>query len=62
MAEAFWNAELEDELRKSGCTHKTFADSGSREELMREIDTIRAATIYPHKICSTECKKRGINY
>ena len=31
----------------------------SREKLMQGIDRVRAATVYPHDICSDECRKRG---
>ena len=59
VAEAFWNAELEDELRKRGWIDRVFKESKSREKLMQEIDRVRAATVYPHDICSDECRKRG---
>ena len=28
---------------------------------MQEIDHVRVATVYPHDICSDECRKRGIS-
>lgn len=59
VAEAFWNAELEDELRKRGCVGKLFKTSGDREKYMREIDLMRAGSIYPHDVCPEECKQRG---
>ncbi len=61
IAEAFWNAELEDELRCRGWIDRAFACSQSREDLMREVDSVRAAEVYPHNLCSDECKRRGIS-
>lgn len=29
------------------------------EMIMEEIDQLRATSIYPHNICSKECKERG---
>ena len=52
VAEAFWNAELEDKLCKRGWIDRLF-------KIMQEIDHVRAATVYPHDICSDECRKRG---
>ena len=60
VAEAFWNAELENELREMGWTSYTFENIKSRETLMKKIDDIRATTIYKHEYCSDECKRRGI--
>ena len=59
VAEAFWNAELEDELRKRELTWKKFKITNDREEHMKEIDLMRAGSVYQHPICSEECQKRG---
>ena len=65
MAAAFWNGELEDELRELGVLDfvgKLRTDK-DREEVMTEIDKIRAKTIYEHpqEECSDVCKERGKN-
>lgn len=60
VAEAFWNREVEDELRKREWADWLFAHARSREELMMMIDKERASTVYPHEQCSDECKKRGM--
>ena len=59
VAEAFWNAELEAELRQMAWIHCPFQGSKSREMHMQKIDQVRASTVYPHDICSEECRRRG---
>ena len=59
VAEAFWNREVEDELRRREWMDKLFTHARSREEIMMMIDRERASTVYPHEQCSDECKKRG---
>lgn len=59
VAEAFWNGELEDEIRKKDMVEWRFQDCRSREKCMQEIDNIRAVTPYKHSICSEECNERG---
>ena len=61
MAEAFWTAECEAELRESNKIDHHFKRVGDREELMDNIDKERANTTYSHFECSEECKKRGKN-
>lgn len=60
---AFWNGELEDELRELGKLDcfgllKTNED---REKVMTEVDKIRAKSVYPHSAedCSETYKTRG---
>ena len=61
VAEAFWTAECEAELRESNKIDHHFKCVGDREELMDTIDKERANTTYSHLECSEECKKRGKN-
>ena len=63
MAAAFWNGELENELRELGILDffgmkKSDKD---REKVMEEIDRMRAKTVYEHspEDCSDTCKERG---
>ncbi len=58
VAEAFWNAECEAELREANNINYKFS-GGTREHLMAEIDQKRASLTYPHSDCSEECRKRG---
>jgi len=60
VAEAFWNAEIENELREEGKIDYIFSSADSREELMDNIDEQRAAHPYVHTNCTDECKKRGV--
>ena len=60
VAEAFWNAEVESELRTGGVTFK-FTEKSDREAFMDEVDRARAKNPYVHTNCSEECRKRGIN-
>ncbi|XP_068759139.1 uncharacterized protein [Montipora capricornis] len=60
---AFWNGELETELRDLGRLDffglmKLNAD---REKVMQGINSVRAKSVYSHSSddCSPECKKRG---
>ena len=65
VAEAFWNAEIEAELREKNCIGHRFMSSTSREELMMKIDEERSSSCYAHMECSEGCKSRGmqeINY
>ena len=59
VAEAFWNAEIEDELREKGQIGYIFSSVDSREKLMDSIDEERAKRPYAHNECTDECKKRG---
>ena len=59
FADAFWNSELEAELRSRGWLSKPFMEKSSREMLIREVDSCRASETYPHNECSLSCKDRG---
>ena len=59
LAEAFWNAEIEDELREKGKLDYRFSSVESREKLMDAIDEDRTKSPYLHNDCTVECKKRG---
>ena len=64
LALAFWNHQVEAELRERGWEEYLFASSSSREECMKKIDEERANSVYPHdeSDCSEECKQRGKLY
>lgn len=62
-AAAFWNGELETELRELGKLNffglmKTNED---REKVMDEVDKVRAKSVYSHSPadCSDACKARS---
>ena len=59
VAEAFWTAECEAELRECSKVDHCFKRVGDRERLMDIIDKTRASTTYSHSECSEECKRRG---
>ena len=59
VARAFWNSELEDELREQGWINYRFESVDDDRKVLEEIDRQRAATVYPHQTCSDECRKRG---
>lgn len=59
VAEAFWTAEVESELRERADVGHTFTSAASREQFMDVADKQRALQPYPHDICSDECRKRG---
>ena len=60
---AFWNGELEDELREIGnldffgLMHRNH----DREKVMDEVEKLRVNTVYGHpsEDCSDACKARG---
>ena len=59
MGEAFYNAEVENELRRiDKIDYRMYKDS-DRELCMEMIEEVRRERIYPHTTCSLECKKRG---
>ena len=58
VAEAFWNAEVESELRMDNINFK-FTEKSDRESFMDAVDQKRAKQPYAHTNCSEECKKRG---
>ena len=60
--EAFFNGELENELRQRNLTSSvTFKKDSDREQIMQMIDTIRRSEIYQHQAsdCNDVCKSRG---
>lgn len=61
VAEAFWNSEVEYELREANMISHKFTKTSSRENIMHAIDEQRAKTTYSHRNCSEECRKRGSN-
>ena len=60
MAEAFWNSEVESELRMGDINFK-FTEKSDREAFMDAVDRSRANNPYAHTNCSEECRKRGNN-
>ena len=60
IAEAFWTAEVEAELRETNRIGHLFHSSSSREELMLKFDKERSSSCYNHLECSEACKSRGI--
>ena len=60
---AFWNGELEAELRELGRLdfYGLMKLNADREKVMQEVDKVRAKSVYCHSSddCSAECKKRG---
>jgi len=62
VANGFWNHEVEEELRAQGMDDFLFKTTSDREKAMSKIDELRATTIYEHKECSEECRRRGMYY
>ena len=59
VGEAFYNGEMESELRRIGrIEYRMFKDS-DRESCMEMIEEVRRQSIYPHEACSPECKQKG---
>ncbi len=60
-AQAFYNGELELELRRLGKVNYPFKADGDREKCFEMIEMIRRESIYDHpeSECSPQCKKRG---
>ena len=66
VADAFYNGELESEIRLLVTTSGTvtlsdftFRKDSDREALMEKIESICSQTIYHHHECTPDCKKRG---
>lgn len=62
--EAFFNGELENELRDRKLVDTvSFSEDTSREKVMKHIDALRRTELYPHPQdeCSEKCKQRGNN-
>ena len=62
-ASAFWNGELETELRELGKLDffGLLKKNEDREKVMEEVDKVRAKSVYSHSPadCSDACKARG---
>ena len=60
-AEAFYNVEVEAELREIGWEDYRFKKNSDREECMQKIEKRRSTTVYLHSpsACTEDCKKRG---
>ena len=59
VAEAFYNGELENELRRIGRIEFRMLKDSDRDGCMEMIEELRRQTVYPHGTCTPECKKRG---
>ena len=61
VGEAFYNGELEDELRTIGKVDYRFKCDSDREVCMEMVEEHRRETTYPHpeSQCTTDCKSRG---
>lgn len=63
VANAFWNGELEAELRERGALDMfhMYHNDGDREVVMEHIDQLRAKCNYQHTEgdCTEDCKARG---
>ena len=61
VGEAFYNGEVESELRRIEKVDYRFYKYSDREQCMEMIEEIRRQSIYPHnkESCTDECKKRG---
>ena len=61
VGEAFYNGELENELRRINRTDYRFFLNSDRENCMEMVEKNRRDNIYPHNSthCTEECKKRG---
>ena len=55
VAEAFWNAEVENEVWLVDI-NVTFTHKSSRKDFIDMIDKKRASNPYPHQHCSEECQ------
>lgn len=60
---AFWNGELESELRELGNLEffGLLKENDSREKVMEEVDKIHSKSVYSHSEddCSDACKAHG---
>lgn len=61
VGEAFYNGEMESELRRIDKIEYKFHKDSDREKCMDMIENARRQSIYPHNedACTDECKKRG---
>ena len=59
---AYFNGELVNELLERDITHTTVISTNkTREDIFREIDSMRRNELYPHNDndCTDDCKKKG---
>ena len=61
VANAFYNGEIESELRRIGREDYRFMVNSDREKCMDMIEQLRCESVYPHppSDCTDECKRRG---
>ena len=59
VAKAFWNGEVEHELRRLGREDFRFKYDSDLERCMVMIEDIRRQGVYEHPQCFQECKRRG---
>ena len=59
VSEAFYWGELESEMRISNMLDFVFKLDNDREKCMKLIEKKRRNQLYPHLVCTDECKKRG---
>ena len=61
VGEAFYNGELENELRRIGKIDYLFKRDSDRERCMEVVEEVRCASLYPHldMDCTDDSKKRG---
>jgi len=58
--ESFWNYHVEEELRERSLFAMTkFHRDSDRENVMREIESLRRNDAYKHHYCDENCRKRG---
>ena len=58
VSEAFWNTEVENEVREHETGYK-FTEKVDREAFMDMVDRKRVTNPYPHENCSEKCRQRG---
>ena len=60
VANAFYNGELENEVRDLAMvTSLTMGSDADRDLVMREISSIWKYRVYAHKTCSDSCRSCG---
>ncbi len=61
VAEAFYNGELENELRRIGKIDYCFKLDSDRDRCMEMVEEVRKEQVYPHSVssCTEVCKRRG---
>ena len=59
VASTFWKYQIEDELSDDNRRDYSFCGSQAQEKFMEEVNIKRANSVYEHKSCFDECKRRG---